>query len=252
MKVKRALSVSDVLNYRPRTMEFEGRWYDSFGCPEIRGCWLIWGSSGSGKTRFALQLCKYLTKFGRVAYDSLEEGLSATMQAAFEDEGMLQAKRKFIFLDREPVTVPHFWSAAFKRKVVDYLQRFAFDDKSSRSIAEVLDLLERYKPVKKSDEITCLIDRLERRKSPDIIVIDSLQYSTLNMVTTKDLTTSFPNKLFIFISHADGQNPAGRSAKSVLYDADLKLRVVGRAIPEPISRFKRGRCERFEIDTIKI
>ena len=37
----------------------------------------------------------------------------------------------------------------------------------------------------------------------------------------------FPNKLLIFISHADGKNPAGRSAKSVMYDASLKIWVEG-------------------------
>lgn len=36
-----------------------------------------------------------------------------------------------------------------------------------------------------------------------------------------------PNKLLIFISHADGKNPSGRSAKSVMYDASLKIWVEG-------------------------
>lgn len=33
--------------------------------------------------------------------------------------------------------------------------------------------------------------------------------------------------LIIFISHADGKNPAGRSAKSVMYDASLKIYIEG-------------------------
>jgi len=33
--------------------------------------------------------------------------------------------------------------------------------------------------------------------------------------------------LLIFISHADGKFPAGRSAKSVMYDATLKIYVEG-------------------------
>ena len=35
------------------------------------------------------------------------------------------------------------------------------------------------------------------------------------------------NKLIIFISHADGKQPAGRSAKSVMYDASLKIWIEG-------------------------
>ena len=35
------------------------------------------------------------------------------------------------------------------------------------------------------------------------------------------------NKLFIFISHADGKNPEGSLAKFVKYDADVKIRVEG-------------------------
>ena len=41
---------------------------------------VVWGKSGNGKTSFVLQLCKELTRYGKVAYDSLEEGSSLTMQ----------------------------------------------------------------------------------------------------------------------------------------------------------------------------
>ena len=36
-----------------------------------------------------------------------------------------------------------------------------------------------------------------------------------------------PNKLLIFVSHAEGRQPAGRAAKSVMYDAGLKIWVEG-------------------------
>lgn len=36
------------------------------------------------------------------------------------------------------------------------------------------------------------------------------------------------NKLLIFISHASGQNPDGRTAKKVLYNASLKIYVEGK------------------------
>jgi len=197
MRNKRAISVTDILKYKPKVMGFEGRWLDSFGTPEMSGCWLIWGNSGNGKTRFALQLCKYLTQFGRVAYNSVEEGLSFSMKIAIQDVGMADVARRFILLDKEPVEG--------------------------------------------------MIQRLDRRKSPDIVVMDSLQYSGLNKDTAKELTTRFRDKLFIFISHAEGQSPAGRTAKAVRFDANLKLRVEGYRIPAPVSRFKVGRCEPFTI-----
>ncbi|MGL5912561.1 MAG: ATP-dependent serine protease, partial [Bacteroidales bacterium] len=56
----RAKSVSDILRYKPKALAFDGEWLASFGTPELSGCWLIWGGSGNGKTRFVLQLCKYL------------------------------------------------------------------------------------------------------------------------------------------------------------------------------------------------
>jgi hypothetical protein len=246
MKAKRAISVNDILNYNPKVMNFEGRWFDSFGTPEMSGCWLIWGNSGNGKTRFALQLCKYLTKFGRVAYDSLEEGLSFSMKMAVEETGMKGAARRFVLLDREPVINNTFISEKFIAQVKAFLTGLVRDDSTSGIIAKVVRMIEG-KSRKKPKEITCLIDRLERHKSPDIIVIDSLQYSGLNKDTAKELTMQFPQKLFIFVSHAEGQNPAGRTAKAVRFDANLKLRVEGYKIPAPVSRFKVGKCKEFVI-----
>ncbi len=69
--------------------------------------------------------------------------------------------------------------------------------------------------------------RLRRKKSPHIVFIDSIQYTGLNKVEYKKLKQEFPNKLFIFVSHADGKNPEGSLAKFVKYDADIKIRVEG-------------------------
>ena len=79
---KRALSVRDVLAYKPRLLEF-GKWLASIGKPELTGSWMIWGNSSNGKTSFCLQLAKYLSKFGRVAYNSLEEGMTGTIQRSY-------------------------------------------------------------------------------------------------------------------------------------------------------------------------
>lgn len=158
-------------------MDFEGRWLSSFGSPELSGSWFVWGGSGSGKTRFVLQLSKYLTQFGRVAYNSLEEGNSESLAMAFREVGMEQVGRRIVLLDNEP-------------------------------IAE-------------------MAQRLRQHKSPNIIIIDSLQYTGMTYTDYKALRDEFRNKLFIIISHAEGREPAGKVARSVKFDAMIKIRVEG-------------------------
>lgn len=69
--------------------------------------------------------------------------------------------------------------------------------------------------------------RLRKKKSPDICFIDSIQYTQMTKKEYQSLKEEFPNKLFIFISHADGKNPKGALANFVKYDADIKIRVEG-------------------------
>lgn len=84
----KSLGLRQFLDKKFPVLEFEGVWEDAFGKPDTCGSWIIWGTSGSGKTRFAVQLCKYLTRFGYVAYNSLEENLRYSLQRAFISENM--------------------------------------------------------------------------------------------------------------------------------------------------------------------
>ena len=178
MKQKaKTLGVEQFLSSKKRVMPFEGAWRASFGQPSYSGSWIIWGASGSGKTRFALQLCKELTKYGRVAYDSLEEGACLTMQNAFRREGMMEVNKRFLLIDNENM-----------------------------------------------EELSV---RLKRQKSPDIMVIDSFQYTGMNYRQYIEFKERHRRKLLIFISHADGKLPNGRAAKSLMYDASLKIYVEG-------------------------
>lgn len=177
MTVKRALTVNDIRDYKPLVLPFENEWLASIGSPELKGGWIIWGNSANGKTRFALKLAKYMANFVRVAYDSLEEGLSLSMQKAIIDVGMSDVKRSFVLLDKE--TVP------------------------------------------------MLRERLTKQRSPQVVIIDSLQYTGM---TYKDYTTlinDFPHKLFILVSHADGREPRGNVGKAIKYDAFVKIYVEG-------------------------
>lgn len=177
MKRKRAATVHEVLNTKFKELDFDGTFRELFGKPERSGCWIIWGESANGKTALTMQLAKYLCRFGRVAYNSLEEGISLSLKGALIREGMMEQQGRFLLLDKEPI-----------------------------------------------EELT---ERLKRRKSPDVIIIDSVQYSGLTKITAKKLIDENPSKLFIFISHADGKLPEGRTAKSIRYDASVKIRVEG-------------------------
>ncbi|MBN2668778.1 MAG: hypothetical protein JXR60_06070 [Bacteroidales bacterium] len=187
--MNRAVSVAELEKRRFKEMAFEGAWLESFGKPERSGVWLIWGASGNGKTSFAMQLAKYITAFGTVAYNTMEEGARKSMQRAVVNTGMREVARRFILLDREPVEE--------------------------------------------------LKERLRKRKSKDIIIIDSYQYTGLTKKEYIALKEEFPKKLFIFISHAEGKQPEGRSAKIVRYDADVKIFIEGyKAFPT--SRYGGG------------
>lgn len=177
MRIKRALTVSDLKAYKAETLDFDGPWLDAIGRPELTGSWIVWGNSANGKTRFALQLARYLARFVKVAYNSLEEGLSVTMREAVLSIGMADVQRNFILLDKETITE--------------------------------------------------LAERLGKRKSTDVVIIDSLQYTGLTYTEYKMLRDRFRHKLFIFISHAEGKLPKGNVAKSVRYDANVKILVEG-------------------------
>lgn len=97
----RAISNKNVLTAKFEVAEFDGAFLASFGKPELRGAWIIYGGSGSGKTSFAMQVCKYLTRFRRVAYDSLEQGLSLSLQKAWERVGMEEVGNRIILLNKE-------------------------------------------------------------------------------------------------------------------------------------------------------
>lgn len=100
---RNAKGVRELLSMKFETLAFEGTWYDAFGTPERRGVWMVWGNTGNGKTSFVMQLCKELCRFGRVAYDSLEEGACLTMQNTLKRFNMQEVNRRFLLLDAEPL-----------------------------------------------------------------------------------------------------------------------------------------------------
>ena len=72
-----------------------------------------------------------------------------------------------------------------------------------------------------------LSERLSKRRGPEVVIIDSFQYSGLTYATYKALKERHRNKLLIFVSHCEGLKPEGRAAKKVAYDADVKIFIEG-------------------------
>lgn len=99
--MKKAFSVREYLRVKKKTLNFEGEWAEAFGQPESTGVWFIWGASGSGKSNFVMQLCKELCKYGRVALNSLEEGVSLSIQQTIERNQMECVKNRLIILNKE-------------------------------------------------------------------------------------------------------------------------------------------------------
>lgn len=100
----RAISNRNVCDASFKIAEFDGAWLASFGKPELRGSWIIFGESGSGKTHFALELLKYLTRFvDRGAYDTLEQGLSLSFQKAWNEANMAEAGKKVLVYAKEDI-----------------------------------------------------------------------------------------------------------------------------------------------------
>ena len=93
-KLPRAFTVRDLLQKKFNVLNFEGVWLDLIGKPELRGSWLIYGLSFQGKTRFVVQLAFYLSTFGKVIIDTLEEGFSQSMQTAFIGEKIPETETK--------------------------------------------------------------------------------------------------------------------------------------------------------------
>ena len=174
----KAISNRDVAAARFETVPFEGEWLAAIGRPELRGSWLVFGQSGSGKTTFALQLARYLSRFARVAYNTLEQGLSLSFQSAWIRAGMEEAGSAIVVLDKEPLPQ--------------------------------------------------LRQRLARRRSPQVIIIDSL--TALPGFIRKDylsLVGGFPGKLFVFLAHERKGLPDPAIAETVRRLSEVKIYVEG-------------------------
>lgn len=176
-RLPKAYSPTDLMRMNFSRIDFKGDWQRALGNPAKEGVWIVWGDTGSGKTNFAMQLAKELTKhYKRVAYNSLEQGASLSMVETMERCGMQEVNGRFLLL---------------------------------------------------SEPLATLSERLERKHSPDAVIIDSFQYTGLSYRQYIAFKERHRRKLIIFISHAEGKKIKGKTADSVSYDAEMKILVEG-------------------------
>lgn len=78
-----------------------------------------------------------------------------------------------------------------------------------------------------SESMEALAERLEKRRSPRIVIVDSFQYTGMSYRDYIAFKERFPAHLIVYVSHASGSEPKGKSAVDVMYDASLKVWVEG-------------------------
>lgn len=182
----KTLNVKTFLTKKFDLLPFEGAWKDSFGQPGRQDSILIYGSSGSGKTELAMQLGKYLTNFGKVAYNSIEQRDSFTLQRSLERNNMDMVADKF--------------------QVITGAQ------------------------------LPELTERLRKQRSPDFLIIDSVQYLEAKKSEYFEFKEEFYKKKgLIWISQVNGKPKLesiddkikGALANDIWYDVDIQVPVVG-------------------------
>lgn len=98
-KLKRAIPTSQLYATKRTTYQFTNEWAAHIGIPEAVGSWFIYGHSGNGKTSYCTQLAKYLTQFGTVWYNGLEEGTALSFVKALKRVGMEAVGDKFLLIE---------------------------------------------------------------------------------------------------------------------------------------------------------
>jgi hypothetical protein len=102
-KLSRPITTADLYRKKFNVLDFKDNWLHLIGRPEVTGSWIIYGDSTQGKTRFMLQMAKYLGGFGRVYINSLEEGESESIKQGFRAEDIDTGRNNVYLLDKEPL-----------------------------------------------------------------------------------------------------------------------------------------------------
>ncbi|MGL5133266.1 MAG: AAA family ATPase [Planktothrix sp.] len=110
---QRVISLRTLQEKTFKLLLFEGFWLECMGTPEANFSALFWGKSGSGKSTLMLRLCDYLAKWGKVCYNSWEEGIAKTFQDRVTQLNIQRLDKIFLL---EKYRFEEMMSDDFKRK----------------------------------------------------------------------------------------------------------------------------------------
>lgn len=176
LEIPRYYTQEDIEKAKFNELEFTGEWLRHLGTPERAGSILIYGGSGHGKTTYALQFMKYLCGFGKVFYNTVEEGMKASFKRSLHLNNLKLVSSKYVF------------------------QKEFYDD---------------------------MLLRLDRKRQPKIVFVDSVQYCFRGKRDTHyfELLERLPNTLFIWISQMSKGMPKGAVADAIRWDAQAVIKV---------------------------
>ncbi len=95
----KSLGVTQFLSKKFKLLGVEGVWQATLGYLPHGFIGIVYGESGNGKTEFLIQLAKYLTKFGKVAWLSYEQRHGYDLQRAVARNQMEDVSGSFIVID---------------------------------------------------------------------------------------------------------------------------------------------------------
>lgn len=140
-RIDRALTYADIEKRKFDLIEFDGEWLAHIGKPERSGSWIVYAESGNGKTSYAMKLAKYLTRFERIHYNTLEEGTKQSFKLAMERVNMKSVGNKFTYKSENYDKLVERLSKKRMPKIViiDSLQYF-FNDRTKNDYFKLLEM----------------------------------------------------------------------------------------------------------------
>lgn len=171
-------------------------WTKVVGTPEKSHTVMIYGDSGNGKTTSIIRYLKPLLNLGYCAgYISHEEGISATMQGAFDKEDMISSHSGSLILIEQ---------ATF----LDTMRYFGKRGSPGVGVVDSIDYC-------KLTEAQYKLLRGDKNADPEAQGMSREEYETMRRILSK--------KIWILISWSEGSKPKSTAGKAFEYMVDIKL-----------------------------